>query len=46
MPDPEWHAGKSATHLLNMKLHFMFCKQVAMKASIEYMSGGAGDWTN
>lgn len=20
MPDPEWHAGKSATHLLNIKL--------------------------
>lgn len=35
MPDPEWHAGKLAIHLLNIKLDFIRYKQAAMKASIE-----------
>lgn len=46
MPDPEWHAGNSATHLVNIKLDFVCYKQAAMnnesthrELDTEYMSG-------
>lgn len=35
MPNPEWHAGNSTTHLVNIKLDFVCYKQAAVKAPIE-----------